>query len=219
MAKPPWADLVPKSAQGDYAEEVVSDVGEHVRTRPAPGFTPPGAGRPTRPSVDTAGVPYHQKPHDEEFGIRETEDLYAPPPPERPADGKAPTQPQEFEAIWMDRYLERTAGVAKPEPRKSPIILPPGYEQAVAGNLTESQVLSRQLELVQEALRKAKEKEEEAAKAAQPGVGSSLLISVDLPSGKPAARLVTVHCLQPYDASHEPIDVLAALAMIKALLK
>ena len=101
----------------------------------------------------------------------------------------------------MDRYLERTAGVAKPEPRKSPIILPPGYEQAVAGNLTESQVLSRQLELVQEALRKAKEKEEEAAKAAQPGVGSSLLISVDLPSGKPAARLVTVHCLQPYNTS------------------
>ena len=100
---------------GEYAEEVETEAGPHVRTRPGEGFTPPGGGRPEGQTLDNAPINYGVKHLEVEYGIRDNEELYAPPPPEMPKKPGLPVMPQEFEQTWQDRYMRRTeAAAAKP---------------------------------------------------------------------------------------------------------
>lgn len=213
MAKP-WADIVQQQSGNEYLEEVVSDVGEHMRTRPAPGFTPPGGGRPTGNSVDDTPVPYHQLPHDKEFGIRDNEELYVPPPPTRPEDGKAPTQPQEFEAVWMDRYLKRTQSQGEPQIKK--LILPTSYNSATPDD-SDIAAMQQQMRLMQAAIeRKLAEKAEEAErakKATLPTSGHYIDIRVPMAGGTPAAMMFAP------GKDGVPFDVAAALSLAQVLIR
>jgi hypothetical protein len=101
--------------QGDVVEIVESEYGEHERTRPGEGYTPPGEGRPQGRTVDNAPIDYRVRQAQDTYGdgVFAPEDLYAPPPPEPPKPGQTPMLPQEFEAIWHKRALERQAREAK----------------------------------------------------------------------------------------------------------
>jgi hypothetical protein len=213
MAKPPWADLVQSQSGNGYVEEVVSDVGEHVRTRPGEGFTPPGGGRPTGNTVDNTPVPYHQHEHNQEYGVRDSEELYVAPPAVRPEDGKAPTQPQEFEAVWMDRYLKRTQH-ANSKPVAPKLILPATYNAAstVDNDIDAMQQQMRAMQCALDAALIKREEEALASKAAssRPQEIGELVIRIPLAAGNEASAEV----FEPGKVGRS-IDVTAALALAR----
>jgi hypothetical protein len=223
----PWEELIPIAARGDHAELVDSDVGEHVRTRPGEGYTPPGGGRPTGRVHDDAPIPYHQGKHDTEFGIRDSEELNFSPLPERSADG-VPKQPAEFEAAWQDRYLERTKNQGKAtshvahldsQQDRPKLILPAGV-----GGDAEIGSMMAELEKMKSAVEQKIAEKKAAAQAAiadthKHGLGSTVCVFLNLDSGATAAEIKTVHCLQPFDASYVKLDARVALTMIQAALK
>lgn len=217
MAKP-WADIITQQSGNDYAEEVVSDVGEHLRTRPAPGVTPPGGGRPSRDTTDNAPIAYSNT-GDREFGLGDHEELYAPPPPTRPEDGKLPQQPQEFEAVWMDRYLKRTQVVVDraADVGSKKLILPASYNSATHDD-ADIVAMQQQMRTMQHALhaameRKAAEAEQAKAKAAAEPTGGYLQIIVPMPNGEPTATLFVPGKMG------QPFDIGAALALLQVLGK
>lgn len=209
MARPPWADLVQAQSNNGYAEEVNSDVGEHLRTRPAEGFTPPGGGRPGAPTIDTAPIDYRQGTHDREYGLKDTDELASPPPPVRAGEGKPPMQPQEFEAAWQDRYLQRTAAQqTQPKPK---LILPANYNSSTSDNDIEA--MQQQMRAMQFALNAAMVKREEEAKAAvQNAATATLSINVRIVNGVPEASITSAGVIAD-------VSVAAALAVIQALVK
>lgn len=208
MDRKPWADdPVARQVvqQGGYAEEVESDVGEHLRTRPAPGYTEPGGGRPTGNSIDNHPVPYKQGPHDQEFGLRDTEEAYAPPPPERAKDGN-PKQPAEFEAQWVDRFLERTKQGATQPAKK--LILPESYCRGPAE--TDIEKLQANIDAMNAELTRKLEEKERAAK--EQNKKSVITIRALIPGGVPQAF---IEC----GDQGQQLEIRAAIALVQALIK
>jgi hypothetical protein len=203
----PWQEIIPPSALGDYAEKVESEVGSHVRTRPGEGYTPPGGGRPTGPVHDDSPMPYHQGRHDTTYGIPDTEELAAPPQAERAPDGKAPMQPQEFEAAWIDRFRERTQKALAARPAGSALILPADYEPAPVAELDDEVVT------LQRKLRAAEQRADQRKRDAEWGASHSVLVlHVDLTTGGAKATLTSA-------STEQEIDPKVGLALIHGLLK
>ena len=116
---------VPRDAHIDLVEG--EEGSTHFRTRPGEGFTPPGGGRPTGRTNDNTPLNYQVRNIEtEEYGVRDNEELYAPPAPVEPKDYQRPVMPEEFEAIWQERALKAQAAVAKSAVINTESFLQPG---------------------------------------------------------------------------------------------